>query len=144
MEEPAKHEVEEETILIPVLSEDITEKAVKVLEETPKVLNTAKLEEGTTKAQGETCSLQTCGPRPCSQSCQVWKTWRPAPLDAKVLKGTHDMEEAKDLAAIFREETTELEKTPELEETSRMEEAKDLAAILREETTKLEEGTTKA
>ena len=46
-EEPAKHELEDKTILIPVLPEDFTEEAVKVLEETPKVLNTAKLEETT-------------------------------------------------------------------------------------------------
>ena len=40
VEEPAKQEVEDKTILIPVLSEDITEEAVKVFEETVKVLNT--------------------------------------------------------------------------------------------------------
>ena len=45
LEEPAEHEVEDETILRPVLSEDITEEAVKVFEETPKVLNTTMLEE---------------------------------------------------------------------------------------------------
>ena len=47
LEEPVKHEVEDKTSLIPVLSEDITEEAVKRLEETPRVLNTPELEEPT-------------------------------------------------------------------------------------------------
>ena len=40
LEKPAKHKVDNETTLIPVLAEGTKRKAAKVLEETSKVLNT--------------------------------------------------------------------------------------------------------
>ena len=45
LEDTAMHEVEDETTLIAVLSEDIMEEATKALEKTSKILNSTELEE---------------------------------------------------------------------------------------------------
>ena len=126
---PAKHKVKDETILIPMLSEDITEEAVKVLEETSKVLNTTELEE---PAKHEVLEemLKSHEETKMLEETTLWAETTKQGNNAELLKGIKIAKE--ELPSPREEEPSSRKKLPK----AKMEEANDLAAAFREETPK--------